>query len=161
MNPPTLMLKSDPQHRIQIAIAIILAATSSSAAQADTYTKRSSSPATYPGVQYDGSNALQKNFNFPASKGQLKKNGEWVVEGSLVHKGLLCADYEVGVRFGIAKEGCTDVEWVSTDQYATSQSLCNNAKIPYRAVMQEPELEASFDKITCAERIIRCTGTCK
>lgn len=161
MNNPVSMLRPVSTHPWRISLLVMVTAMFCSTAQADTYTKRSSAAAQNPRVQYDGASAAQKNFNFPASKGQLKKNGEWVVEGSLTHHGLLCGDYEVGVRFGIAKEGCTEVEWISGDQIGYTQTLCNNATMPYRAVMQQPELEPSFDQITCAERIIRCSGICK
>ena len=130
--------------------------------QADSYTKRAESPAQYPRIQYDGAAAPQKSFNFSASKATLNQQGEWAIEGTLKHNGLLCGDYEIGMRFGIGKEeGCIDTEWVSANQFVAQYTLCNNATMPYKAMMQEAALAESFDRISCAERIIRCVGICK
>lgn len=130
--------------------------------QADSYTKRAESPAQYPRIQYDGAAPAQKSFNFSGAKATLNKQGEWMIEGTLKHNGLLCGDYEVGMRFGIGKEeGCIDNEWISGDQFVAQYTLCNNAIMPYKAMMQEAVLAESFDRISCAERIVRCVGICK
>lgn len=132
------------------------------AAQADSYTRRAESPAQYPRIQYDGAAPSQKSFNFSASKATLNKLGKWSIEGTLKHNGLLCGDYEIGMRFGIGKEeGCIDAEWVSGDQFVAQYTLCNNAVMPYKALMEEPVLAENFERISCAERVIRCVGICK
>jgi hypothetical protein len=88
-------------------------------------------------------------------------NGEWKVEGSVHHNGLLCGTYEVGMRFGVGKPDCTDVEWISETQYATSQYQCNNADMMHTGFGNDGILLEKFDVISCAERVVRCTGNCK
>jgi hypothetical protein len=122
---------------------------------------RSAAPAIYPNVQYEDFKLQRKDFNFYSYKAWVKRGGEWHIEGPVTHKGLLCGTYELGMRFGIGKNGCTDVEWITTDRYVTSQMQCNNATMNHQGSDIEPILASRFDEITCAERVIRCTGTCK
>jgi hypothetical protein len=142
-------------------VAILVAINYNSSALAD-YVRRSAAPAQNPRVQFDSENATQKSFSFSASNASLKQNGDISIDGVVTHKGLLCADYEVGLRFGKGSgtRGCTDIEWLTSDEYVWSKSLCNNATIPYQTVGHVDLLEA-FDQITCAERILRCSGNCK
>lgn len=94
-------------------------------------------------------------------KGWLRKDGEWFVEGDVRHFGLLCADYEMGLRFGAGSPGCANVEWLSEVRYATRRKQCNGATVRHSGSDTEPALADQFAKITCAERVIRCTGNCK
>jgi len=147
--------------KVIATIAILVAINYNSSALAD-YVRRSAAPAQNPRVQFDSANATQKSFGFSASTASLKQNGDISIDGVLTHKGLLCADYEVGLRFGKGSGawGCTDVEWLTSDEYVWSRSLCNSASMPYQTV-GHVDLKESFDQITCAERILRCSGNCK
>ena len=43
----------------------------------------------------------------------------------------------------------------------TSERQCNNATVRQSGGENQPELARDFGRITCAERVIRCTGNCK
>jgi len=103
----------------------------------------------------------QLNFSFSRAKVSLTPKGEWNVEASVSHRGLLCGEYAVGVRFGIGKPGCTKVVWLTEVDYVTSQRQCNNARLDHSGGDVQPRLADSFAEISCAERVIRCTGVCK
>jgi hypothetical protein len=91
----------------------------------------------------------------------LKRDGGWHVEGTVRHRGLRCGIYELGMRFGMGNPDCTDVTWVTRDTYATSQYQCNDAEMPHAGTEIDTTLADRFDAITCAERVVRCTGNCK
>lgn len=151
-------LLQTPQHIILAAVLVMQC----SGASADSIS-RTRSTVQNAGIQYDGAKSIQKNFNFFGSRATLNQDGDWAIEGTLTHKGLFCADYEVGLRFGISPEAgdCSDVEWITIDEYVLTQSLCNNATMPYRGMLHDDYLQENFDKIKCVERVIRCTGNCK
>lgn len=100
-------------------------------------------------------------FGSDEFKGWLRKDGEWFVEGDVRHFGLICADYEMGLRFGAGSPGCANVEWLSEVRYASRRKQCNGATVRHSGSDTEPQLAEQFAKITCAERVIRCTGNCK
>lgn len=124
---------------------------------------RNKSAAQYPRIQYDGNNSSQKIFNFFKSTATLKQNGDWTIEGDITHNGLLCADHEIGMRFGVGSEegDCNEVTWITIDEYVSTQTLCNNSTVSYRGAVHDDYLAENYDKITCAERVSRCTGNCK
>ncbi|MEO8331442.1 MAG: hypothetical protein ABI479_03350 [Gallionella sp.] len=93
-------------------------------------------------------------LHFGDFTGWLKRDGTRHIEGTARHHGMMCSDYEVGMRFGIGKPDCTDVQWISEMRYATSQSQYNDAEI-------DESLTGLFEDITCGERVIRCSGNCK
>ena len=144
---------------LQRLIPTALLAMACSLAHADV--SRSATQAIYPKVQYEDFKLQRKDFNFFSYKAWVKRGGEWHIEGPVTHKGLLCGTYELGMRFGIGKNGCTDVEWITTDRFATSQMQCNNATMNHQGGDIEDILASRFDEITCAERVIRCTDNCK
>jgi hypothetical protein len=89
------------------------------------------------------------------------RKGELYVETWVQHRGLLCATYEVGVRFGHGDPGCANVQWLGPARYVTSRVQCNNAIVEHVGVDTEFQLRADFDQITCAQRMIRCvSGSC-
>jgi hypothetical protein len=91
----------------------------------------------------------------------LRRTGEWHVEGDVDHRGLLCGDYEMGMRFGTGSPGCTNVEWLSEVRYVTLRKQCNDATLRHVGGDTQPDLAPRFDRVTCAERLIRCNGNCK
>ena len=143
----------------QWKIVALLLLASSGFARADV--SRFAAPAVYANVQYAGFKLQRKDFNFSSYRAWLKRSGDWHIEGTVSHRGLLCGTYEVGMRFGIGKNGCTEVEWITTDRYATSQLQCNNATMNHQGGDNDSVLAARFDEITCAERVVRCSGNCK
>jgi len=123
--------------------------------------QRSQAAAQYQQVTVEGYKLQRKDFRFGNFNGWLKRGGEWQIEGAVQHRGLMCGTYEVGMRFGIGNPGCTDVQWISGDEFVTSKSQCNEAEMQHTGYGIAPGLAEQFDAVTCAERVIRCTGNCK
>lgn len=104
---------------------------------------------------------LEFDFGRNRGKGWVARKGELYVETWVQHHGLLCATYEVGVRFGHGDPGCANVQWLAPARYVTSRIQCNNAIVQHIGVDTEFQLRADFDRITCAQRMIRCvSGSC-
>jgi hypothetical protein len=104
---------------------------------------------------------LEFDFGRNRGKGWVARKGELYVETWVQHRGLLCATYEVGVRFGHGDPGCANVQWLGPARYVTSRVQCNNAIVEHVGVDTEFQLRADFDQITCAQRMIRCvSGSC-
>ena len=138
-----------------VALAVVMAPSAFAAEQ------RAQAPAMFPNVQMEGFELQRKNFRFGEFTGWLKRDGTWHIEGPVRHNGLLCGTYEVGMRFGVGERECTNVQWISEVTFVTSQSQCNDAERPHSGTEIDESLKGQFDGITCAERVIRCTGTCK
>lgn len=100
-------------------------------------------------------------FNFGGITGWIRGKGGWHIEGMVQHTGLLCGTYELGMRFGVGNPGCTDVTWRSRIEYGTRMKHCNSATQHHDGGGYLPDLAKEFGRITCAERVIRCTGNCK
>jgi len=110
----------------------------------------------------DGYKLQRKDFRFGNFTGWLNRKGEWQIAGPVRHNGLLCGTYEVGMRFGVGKPDCTDVQWASEVRYVTSHSQCNGAEMQHSGSEIDGALtEEQFDAISCAERVVRCGGNCK
>lgn len=104
---------------------------------------------------------LEFDFGRNRGKGWLARKGELYVETWVQHRGLLCAKYEVGVRFGHGDPGCANVQWLAPAKYVTSRTQCNNAIVQHIGVDTEYVLRADFEQVTCAQRMIRCaSGSC-
>jgi hypothetical protein len=103
------------------------------------------------------------DFDFPASESiaWLNADGDFHLHGWVRHRSLLCATYRMGVRFGIGAPGCLNVEWITDPVYVTSQFQCNGARVEHDGGGGAPDMGAQIAKITCAERVIRCSGSCK
>jgi hypothetical protein len=100
------------------------------------------------------------DFDFGEGRALLRKDGTWQVEAEIRHGGFRCGQYRLGVRFGAGKPGCLDVTWLGEPMYATNQKHCNNAVRPHRGSGYDALLSDAFEGISCAERLIRCTGLC-
>jgi hypothetical protein len=129
--------------------------------QASATEQRAQAAAQLPRVEVDGYKLQRKDFRFGNFTAWLKRGGEWHIEGPVSHRGLLCGTYEVGARFGVGNPDCTDVQWVSEVRYVTSLNQCNDAGRQHSGTELDDALVERFDAITCAERVIRCTGNCK
>ena len=129
--------------------------------QADTTEHRSQTAALFPKGSLGGLEIQRKDFRFGDFKGWLTRDGLWHIEGPVHHRGLLCGTYEVGMRFGIGKPDCTNVEWISEVRYATSRPQCNDAELAHTGTEIDESLMGQFEAISCGERVIRCSGNCK
>jgi hypothetical protein len=115
-----------------------------------------------PAAEWDENGKPAKiEFDFGDFKMWARKKGGWQIEGWLHHRGLLCGTYYVAVRFGIGDAGCNNVKWLSDPRYVTQRVQCNNASVLHSGGDVEFPHAAQFADITCAERIVRCTGNCQ
>jgi len=99
-----------------------------------------------------------RSFDFRA---HLLGDGTWSAETSIAHRGLLCGNYEVGVRFGIGSPACTDVRWLSEPLFVTEHRQCNESTVPHAGGSSDPVLARDFARVSCAELVVRCSGNCK
>jgi hypothetical protein len=106
-------------------------------------------------------NRLDFDFRVNESTAWLNADGDFHLHGWVRHRSLLCATYKMGVRFGIGAPGCLNVEWISEPFYVTSQFQCNGARVEHDGGGGAPEIGAQIAKVTCAERVVRCSGSCK
>jgi hypothetical protein len=149
--------------RLAVALASFAALSALAAADcaADETTRSATAPARRIGAESVVLKPQRLEFNFGRGTASLSPKGEWTVEGRVNHNGLLCAEYSVGVRFGIGKPDCSNVTWLTKVTYVTSQRQCNNATLDHTGGDVQPRLADSFAQISCAERVVRCTGLCK
>lgn len=106
-------------------------------------------------------NRLDFDFRAGEATAWLNADGDFHLHGWAQHRSLLCATYQMGVRFGIGAPGCLNVEWISDPVYVTSQFQCNGARVEHDGGGGAPDIGAQIAKVTCAERVIRCSGSCK
>lgn len=106
-------------------------------------------------------NRLDFDFRAGESTAWLTGDGNFHLHGWIRHRGLLCATYTMGVRFGIGAPGCLNVDWISDPVYVTSQYQCNGARVEHDGGDSMPDVGAQIAKVTCAERVIRCKGSCR
>ncbi|MGA8050113.1 MAG: hypothetical protein WCA09_08040 [Burkholderiales bacterium] len=130
-------------------------------AHAEDNTTRSAQAPAHPSSMQGTGGPSRLDFLFGDSRAWLDSDGTWNVAGDVTHRGLLCATYELGMRFGVGQQGCNNVEWVGAARYVTTQNQCNNATLRHSGGDKQPELAQEFRRITCAERLIRCSGNCK
>jgi hypothetical protein len=114
------------------------------------------------GMEWDPDGKLTKiEFKFDDGSAWLRSNGDWYVKGAVRHNRLRCATYQLGVRFGHGNPACVNVEWLTEPRYVTSEKQCNSAIVPHEGGENDPALASEFERITCAERLIKCVdGTC-
>jgi len=114
------------------------------------------------GLMLEGGKPDRLNFTFGGQlTARLSPSGEWQLEGNIPHTGLLCGTYQAGLRFGVGNPGCTDVQWLTEPTYVTRELQCNNAPAFHSGGDAQSELVERYGEISCAERFILCTGTCK
>jgi hypothetical protein len=148
---------------VTTSIALLLACSASAQDDEDPAIGRANAPAVPAiAVTADGkTDRLEFDFGRNRGKAWLSRKGELYVETWVQHRGLLCATYEVGVRFGHGDPGCANVQWLAPAKYVTSRRQCNNAIVQHIGVDTEFRLGAEFDQVTCAQRMIRCaSGSC-
>jgi hypothetical protein len=143
------------------SLAVLLLSLVARGAHADETTTRSVQARAYPAAQAGAVGPARLDFLFGDTRGWLDSDGTWSVSADVTHRGLLCATYELGVRFGSGEPDCTNVRWLGAVRYVTAERQCNNATVRQSGGDKQPELASDFGRITCAERVIRCTGNCK
>jgi hypothetical protein len=147
---------------VAVAVGLIVGVSQLSAYAAEDRVLSRSTAIARPDVLLTPKGAPPKlNFNFGETQAWLRSDGQWQMEGWIHHRALLCATYRVGLRFGTGHPGCTDVQWVSEPVFVTRELQCNGATVQHAAGESDPELARAFRRITCAERVVRCSGTCK
>lgn len=146
---------------LSLSTLVITVLSATGPAEADAAERRSQAAAQYAKGKLEGFELQRKDFRFYGFTAWLKRGGEWHIEGPVRHNGMLCGTYEAGMRFGVGKPHCTDVQWVSGVRYVTSQSQCNAAEMTHSGTEIDESLAGQFDAITCAEQVVRCTGNCK
>jgi hypothetical protein len=104
---------------------------------------------------------VKLEFDFGDFKAWARRDGSWNAEGSVQHRGFRCATYTLLLRVGHGNPGCMNVRWFREPAPVASVQLCNNAPKMLSAGNMEFRDTARFDEITCAERVISCSGTCK
>ena len=117
-----------------------------------------------PTYSLDGQTEITRldfDFREGESRAWLNRDGDVQTRGWVLHRGLLCATYRMGLRFGTGNPACQNVTWLTEPIYLTSQLQCNSARVSHLGSNNLPELAAQLDRITCAERVIHCTGNCK
>jgi hypothetical protein len=103
---------------------------------------------------------LEFDFGTDLPAAWLNRDGDFGVRSWVKHTRLLCAHYRVGLRFGTGAPGCMNVKWVSEPRFVTAQTQCNGARSLHLGGDSDITLVALIGQISCAERIVRCTGFC-
>ena len=106
-------------------------------------------------------NRLDFDFRVEETRAWVNEAGDFQVSGWIKHNGLLCGTYRMGLRFGIGAPGCLNVNWVTDPYFVTTEFQCNGARVQHAGGDTAPDVGAQVGKITCAERVITCSGNCK
>jgi hypothetical protein len=113
------------------------------------------------GSDIGGAQSLARlDFYYGDIRAWLLQDGNWHIEGSVQHRGALCGTYQLGIQFGIGNPGCANVEWIGMPIYVTKRRQCNSALIMHVGGDQNHSAADAFDQISCAQRLINCSGRC-
>jgi hypothetical protein len=126
--------------------------------------ERGVTAAAIPGYSVDAPpsiNRLDFDFRYDETRAWLNGDGDFQVSGWVKHTGLLCGTYRMGVRFGVGAPGCLNVKWVTEPRFVTREFQCNGARVQHQGGDTDDALGAMVGRITCAERVISCSGNCK
>lgn len=109
-----------------------------------------------------GAQALGRlDFGFGDIQAWLLSDGNWHIEGMVQHRSALCANYRLGIRFGVGNPGCANVQWITEDSYGTFEVQCNNALVRHVGGGNDPLAAQNFDRINCGQRLLYCSGHCR
>jgi hypothetical protein len=101
---------------------------------------------------------VKLEFDFGDFKAWARRDGSWNAEGVVEHRGLACGTYTLSLRVGHpGLRTCSGL----ANRARWPAFNCNNAPGPLTGGNNEFRDAARFDEISCAERVIRCTGNCK
>jgi len=114
------------------------------------------------GSNIGGAQSLARlDFYYGDIRAWLLQDGNWHIEGSIQHRGAFCGTYQLGIQFGIGNPGCANVEWIGGPIYVTKRRQCNSALMTHIGGDQDQFAADAFDQISCAQRLINCSGNCK
>ena len=148
------------QRIITTALFVVLCAGSAGSFGAEEVRKLATEPRRTSNI--GGAQSLARlDFFFGEIRAWLLQDGNWHVEGNVSHRGALCARYELGIQFGAGNPGCSNVKWMGTPVYVTMRTHCNNAALRHSGGDIDYSAAEAFDRINCAQRLIRCNGNCK
>lgn len=147
-------------HALRFLLLIALTGLPFAPAQAGDVRKLSTEPRRSADI--GGPQARERmDFDFGSTRAWLLSDGNWHIEGTAQHRGALCAEYRLGMQFGIGSPGCANVEWLPYSGFVTYQRQCNNALVRHVGGDVDPVAAREFDRISCAQRLIDCDGNCK
>jgi hypothetical protein len=101
------------------------------------------------------------DFDFGETRAWLLSDGNWHIEGMVQHRHGLCAEYQLGIQFGVGSPGCANIQWLGEPIYVTDQRQCNHALVRHAGGEFDPVARDNFDRVTCAQRLIQCEGACR
>ena len=116
-------------------------------------------PAVREMDMFDKSKLDKLSFNFGNAQAWIKPQGGWSIKGSVTHKRIRCATYQMGIRFGVGEEGCNNVTWVSDFEYGTNVKQCNSTTLEHKGGGFIDISADDINKVTCAELNVRCFGS--
>jgi hypothetical protein len=151
-------------NRLPAALALILAAAGPAAGQDLAPEERgvtAPSQPTYSVSSPPAINRLDFDFRVDETRAWLNEGGDFQISGWVKHNGLRCATYRTGLRFGVGAPGCLNVKWISEPHFITSEFQCNGARVQHAGGDTVPAMGARIGDITCAERVVSCSGNCK
>lgn len=92
--------------------------------------------------------------------GTLAADGGWRLRADVPHPRLMCARYEVGVRFGTGNRDCSEFTAQTPLNFGPQRRQCNGATLIHssRGTLSLPAAEQR--RLNCAEVRIRCRGAC-
>lgn len=108
-----------------------------------------------------GENLGRLDFRFGEIRGWLLSNGYWHIEGMVQHRGARCAQYRLGMQFGIGDPGCANVKWITEESYGSHEVQCNNAAVRHVGGDQSTLAAENFGRINCGQRLLQCSGNCQ
>ena len=108
-----------------------------------------------------GQNLGRLDFRFGEIRGWLLSNGYWHIEGTVQHRGARCAQYRLGMQFGIGEPGCANVKWITEESYGSFEVQCNNAAVRHVGGNESASAAENFGRINCGQRLLQCSGNCQ
>ena len=107
-----------------------------------------------------GLQEAKEEFDFGDTKAWLREDGYWQIEGVISHNSGFCGTYDLGIQFGSGDPGCSNAEWLSGPIFVTQHRQCNGASKLHKGGSISLLAQERFKTITCAQRVIRCSGKC-
>ena len=101
------------------------------------------------------------SFEFSGGSITIRRDGTWEAESQIHHQGLRCGKYQLGFRLGEGDALCSEVNWLVQAYYLKPIQHCNNATRLHGGDGFIPEYQKNFNKLNCAERLIKCEGLCR
>jgi hypothetical protein len=101
-----------------------------------------------------------KAFQAGDTRGWVNESGGWSIRTAVTHRRLRCATYETGIQLGQGNADCSNVRWVSSVQFGTRQTQCNNATMIHAGGGQLAISSDTFKMSNCVRVVTRCDGPC-